>query len=663
MELFKKPAAHIFVIISLGILAYSNSLHVPFLFDDRSSISENPVIKNIDNFTYNSHGYAAYSQRYVGYLSFALNYRYGGLHVISYHITNLVIHIINAILIYLFVILTFKTDRLRGSDISNSAAWIALSTSILFTVHPIETEAVIYVVQRLTSLAVLFYLASLLSFIKARLVLRQENSNRVVTVVLYVLSLVFAVLAMKTKEIAFTLPLIAALYEFFFFEGRMRRRITFLFPMLLMLLIIPLSLLSFHKPTGNLLSDIGAITTASNLPRWDYLLTQFGVVVTYIRLLLFPVNQNLDYDYPIAHSLFEPRVLGSLLLILLILAGAALMLKRPGRGSTPALRLASFGILWFFITLSVESSFIPILDVIFEHRVYLPSVGIFLAIASLSDLVSSKRWIAGRKVPPLIAGVAVVLALMVTTIHRNSVWASEVRLWQDSVDKSPGKPRTHYNLGKAYTDLGLTDKAIDEYQAALKLDPDYADARNNLGLSYLSKGSADEAIRECRAALNMNPEDPDYHDNLGMVYLEKGLMDKATEEFRAALKLKPDDPKAHNNLGISYSKVGLADRGIDEFRNAIKLNPDYAEAYFNLGYALSRKGANEEAIEELEEAAKFAPSDPETRNQLGIAYASSGRMSKALEEFQSALSLRPDDKKFQENLQNAERMSGMQAPK
>jgi Flp pilus assembly protein TadD len=596
MDFIKKPAAHIFLLVLLGVLTYSGTFHVPFVFDDVYSISDNPIIKDLANFISRPDGYAAYSNRYIGYLTFALNYRLGGLDVRGYHIVNLAIHLINALLVYLLVILTFKTDRLKNSSIAGSAGFIALFAAALFVAHPVETQAVTYIVQRLASLAALFYLAALVFFIKARAALGREKTGRLAVVFFYFLSLLSAALAMKTKEIALTLPLIVLLYELFFLEGRVKKRLLFLLPMLITFLIIPLSMISIREPAGLLLSAINKASTNSNLPRLDYLFTQFNVVVTYLRLIFLPVNQQFDYDYPISHSLFEPHTLGSLILLMCLFGAAILIFMRSRKGGDGALRLVSFGILWFFITLSVESSVIPIKDVIFEHRVYLPSVGIFMALASAGAMVA-RKWSITKSLP-LVAASLAVFALSVAAYERNTAWASRISLWQDNVNKSPFKARPHVSLGVEYFANGRVDLAIEEFQTVVKLKPGDAKAHVNLGAAYNAKGWVDRAIEEYRAALMLKPGYANAHNNLGAAYNAKGWVDMAIEEYQAGLSLQPDNAEIHYNLGVAYNAKGWADRAIEEYRVALMLKPDYADASRNLKAVLLNQGSSHQTDKE-----------------------------------------------------------------
>ncbi|MDP3111369.1 MAG: tetratricopeptide repeat protein [Thermodesulfovibrionales bacterium] len=596
-----KPISHILLIIILGLLAYSNTFHVPFLWDDIGHIVENPKLKYLSNF------WPPSGARWLGFLTFVLNYHFGGLNTIGYHIVNLIIHIFNSILVYWLVVLTFRTpyfkkvyatsneQRATGNE---SSTMIALFSALLFVSHPIQTQAVTYIVQRFTSLATMFYLLSLVMYIKAKFV--TQNTEKVASskqsvvskklyatrYTLYAVSLVSAILAMKTKEISFTLPIIIVLYEFMFFGGKIKRRILFLMPIILTMLIIPLSLIGIDKPIGDAIGELKeAAQETGEIPRWSYLFTQFRVIVTYIRLLFLPINQNVDYDYPLYHSFFNPAVFLSFLFLLLIFAFGIYLLYAK-RYTLYASRFLAFGIFWFFITLSVESSIIPIRDVIFEHRVYLPSVGFVVALTAAVGFVTArhgKRTASGKKV---FAGImiAVILALSGAAYARNAIWKDSISLWEDTVKKSPEKARPHNNLGSAYAKQGRIDEAVNEYKTALKIKPDFNDALYNLGISYFDQGRIDEAIREYKVAIMFKPGDVDIHNNLGVAYYRQGRIDEAINEYKAALKINPDYAKGHNNLGLAYAGQGRFNEAISEYKTALQLEPDFAGTRRNLEF-------------------------------------------------------------------------------
>jgi tetratricopeptide (TPR) repeat protein len=561
-----RPYSHLLLILLVGGLAYANTFQVPFTLDDLTSIVRNPWIGNPGNFLPGDPSYEFMPRRWVVYLSFALNHHFGGLEVAGYHLVNLLIHLGTASLLYALVILTFQTPQLATSRLARQDGTIALLAALLFVAHPVQTQAVTYIVQRLSSMATLFYLAALVLYVVARLNAEKQEERGVTwrTRLLLIASVAAAVLAMKSKEIAFTLPLAVALYEWCFFRGAWPRRLLFLFPLLATLLIIPLSILTGTMESG---TEIGEQLRAhSDIGRLDYLTTQFRVLVTYLRLLILPINQNLDYEYPLFTSFLNPQVLASVLLLSVLLALAVYLHYRsrlandkeqaPIAVGEPILRLISFGIFWFFLTLSVESSIIPIHDLIFEHRLYLPSIGIAMAMAVLVGLASAKTasFFAGRL--PLLLAALVVVSLAVGTWQRNQVWSSNVKIWQDTAQKSPNKVRAWYNFGTYLDDEGKPEEAIQALTRAITLDPQHAEAWHNLGRAYIHSGRSEEAVPLLRNAVRLNPEMLNAIINLAVALIQAGKPEEAIFIFERNLHRFADWPEVRLNLCIAYALTG-----------------------------------------------------------------------------------------------------------
>ena len=441
------PLAHGLLIAAVYLVAYSNTFRVPFQFDDRYHIAAKPFVRDVGAFfdPARAERFAAdhaFRVRTIGYLTFAVNYRLHGDDVTGYHVVNLAIHLLNALLVYMLAALTFRTPKMKDTPLRDFRGRVALFSALLFAVHPLQTEAVTYIVQRLASLTTLFYLLGVVLYARCRIA--SEDSPSVLRPLpWYLLSLLSAVLAMRTKEIAFTLPLTIGLYESLFFGGKPGKRALALIPFLLTMLIIPLRILGAGGQVGEWIGDVSRATRVGTaLSRSEYLSTQFRVIVTYLRLLFFPVGQNLDYDYPVFASVRNPEVFLSFLLLVSLAAFAAYLLSRA-RGTSSAGRLVSFGVFWFFIALSVESGVIPIPDVIFEHRVYLPSAGFFIAAVTLVFMGAQRlgRRRRGYETLAVAILVAVVVALTAATYARNGVWRSETTLWEDVMKKSPRKAR------------------------------------------------------------------------------------------------------------------------------------------------------------------------------------------------------------------------------
>ncbi|MES0337968.1 MAG: tetratricopeptide repeat protein [Candidatus Magnetobacterium sp. LHC-1] len=588
------PFFHVLIIAVVGLLIYSNTFEVPFVFDDKPNIIKNQLIRHLKYFTDNTAFESAdvsrqvkdfFKTRFIGYLSLAMNYKLHALDVTGYHIFNLAVHITSAGLTYWLIILTLNSPFLSNTTAGRDTPKLyALSGALLFISHPIATQAVTYIIQRFASLATLFYLLSVVMYVRAR-------ACRSVTaqVILYVVSVLSAICAMKTKEIAFTIPLCIALYEFTFLEGGLRKRVAYLAPIMLTIVVIPLTLIGSRGALSDAESisrSIG-IASAPDISRWDYLITQFRVIVTYIRLLFIPVNQNLDYDYPVYRTLFNFESLISLLFIASIVGLAVYLYVLSARANGKRiLRLTAFGILWFFLTLSVEAGIIPIADVIFEHRLYLPLAGfclVFVSVCIIADDKLKHRWI----VPTAVT--LIVLTLAVATYRRNNVWHDEISLWSDVAVKSPNKVRPQYDLGVFYERAGDYEKALLQYQRAIALNPNDSEAHYNMGNVYQRQGDFDAAIKHYQAALKLKPDYLEAHNNLGNIWFRQENYQQAIAEYQAVIKLNPDYAEAHNNLGSVYGILGRDDEAIKEFQAALRLNPDDIDARKNLELLLNTK--------------------------------------------------------------------------
>ena len=584
----------------IGILAYANTFSVPFQFDDDAYVVNNPVIRDFHSFL-NLKEIAsgdilsptalpealrfAFFTRVLGYLSLAVNYRLHGLEVTGYHVVNLLIHILNALLVYLILLHTLGTiasPRPEGGKKSSDV--FAFIASLLFLCHPIQTHAVTYITSRFVLLASFFSLLSLAAYIQFRIPADGRGRHGFMA-----LSVIALIAAMLTKEFTFTVPFLIALYEVSFFSGSLRERVRVLSPIVLTLPIIPL-LIFLRQGSLNVLDNTMRTITAadvSHISRSDYLLTQFRVVAMYLKLLFLPIGQNVDHDVLVRHALTDPTVLGSFLLLLALLSFAGYCHYLSVRGTRiPELRVVSFGILWFFIALSVESSIIPLGELSAEYRLYLPSAGMIMAVIALG--IAACRTPLNRKAFYGFAAVLIVL-LCAATMLRNRVWRSEISLWEDAAGKSPALMRPHQNLGLYYSMQGRLGEALGELQKAIRIEPRNYELHNNLGIVYKQRGELPAAIREYQLALQLNPKDPMAHYNLGNIYLMQGNLPEAIREYQSCLKGAPDYDEAHNNLGIAYERSGRSAEAIVEFGVAVRLNPENRHARDNLENSLRRQ--------------------------------------------------------------------------
>jgi tetratricopeptide (TPR) repeat protein len=636
------------LIAVMVLIAYANTFTAGFHFDDTYSIVDNPYIKRV---SLENIKYLLSANRPIVNLTLMLNYQLSGLNVVGWHIFNIAVHIANAFFVYLLIIKTMSMPFFE-KKYDQSAKRLALFGALLFGVHPVQTESVTYIITRTELVATFFYLATMLLFIKG------AGANRFA----YFIGAFFTSLcAMGSKEWAVTLPAVLLLYDVLFLSGG---RIA---PALsrwkaYALIALPWGLAAYTLvliSTGGSPSVGFGVSRASGITPGTYLLTSLNVLWTYVRLLFLPINQNLDYDYPIARTLFEFPTLLSLVGHIVVASTAFRLCKKKEWALIP------FGVAWFYITLSPVQSFVPIIDVIFEHRLYLPSIGIFIAFIAgcegLFDRLRGKQAAPAKGAKPpiyrarspgfgLLLVIPIVFLLTAAACQRNTLWQDDFTLWADALKKSPDKARPHCNLGKAYTDKGMVDEAIAECQKALKINPDYAMAHNNLGNAYDKKGMREEALAEFQAALKSNTTATAMaRFNLGIIYDKKGMAEEAIAEYQKALKIKPDYAIAHNNLGIIYNKKGMAEEAIAEFQAALKIKPDFANAHNNLGIIYNKKGMVVEAIAEFQAALKIEPDNAKTRFNLGNIYKDEGQLERAVAEYRKALSIKPD---FAEALNN-----------
>jgi Flp pilus assembly protein TadD len=324
------------------------------------------------------------------------------------------------------------------------------------------------------------------------------------------------------------------------------------------------------------------------LSRWEYVVTQLRVVATYLRLWIAPAGQNVDPDVVPSRSLLEPAVVLSAALLVALLAAAVVLYRRAARPDfAPELRLAGVGILWFFGTLTVESAF-PLADALVEHRVYLPSAGLSIAVAALAvtlrDRLRATRPAWGDAVLPVLA--AAIGLLGVATFARNAVWRDELVLWEDAARKSPAKLRPRLQLAALYLQRGRAEDALREARNAVTLEPASAEAWNSLGVVLRRQGRIDEAMASYAAAVRLKPTFAEARYNAALVLVAQGRTDDGVRELEEAVRARPDYAEAHNALGALYAQQGRMPEAIREWETTLRLNPANAKARANLQRAL-----------------------------------------------------------------------------
>lgn len=583
------PGLALLVPLVLCVAAYARTLDAPFVFDDLGSVLRNPE----------AHGFSGQPGRLlagwlrgarpVTDLTFAANYVAGGFVPWNYHVTSLVTHLGVVVLAW-----AFCRQVLRRAGVVQADA-VAVLIAGLFALHPVHAEVVAYVAQRSEALAAGMTLAALLSVLKAE----DRGLGRDAIPWLLAGFASFA-MALGAKATAVTMPAAWLLVVLVLPKGEERtrlawgRRATALVPFLLVELLFVSR--TFTAISGK--QDVGF--SVPQLGPLAYLATQLQVVPTYLRLLAWPSGLRIDWDFQASRSLAAAEAVGGgLLLVALLVCAVVVALRSRREEGAASWKVASFGVLWFFLHLSVTSSVVPLRDLLAEHRLYLPSVGVLLAAGAALDWVLERRGLWAR--PGVVAALAAASwAVPAAALHaRNAAWESPRALFEDCVYKSPWNPRAWLSLGHALATEGKLDEAEQAYQRALPLaaaDPAMtAQISRNLAFGYLGQGRIDEAESVLTKALSAGAQDADLLANLAVAKLYRGQFDEADRLARRAVAIMPDRPEAWNVLGEVALHQGRPTEALERFQEALRLDPGPELRRFNVGKALAALGREREA--------------------------------------------------------------------
>lgn len=595
----------------LVVFCYMNALPGPFVFDDEHNIAKNRHIRiaSLDPAgLYDAAFKSPLPNRPIANLSFAFNFYFNGFNVVGYRFVNILIHIVNGFLVFGLMRVTFRTPAFAA--LGEKADLMAASAALVWMLHPLHTQSVGYIVQRMTSLATLFYLLALLCYAQARLLPKGDARRHA----FFGGCGLAGLLALGSKEIAATLPAFIYLYEWYFFQGLQRawlkRRLAALAAVVILTAVIGLVFLGSRDPVAQVMASYadGGISAGQRL------LTQARVVCFYISLLIWPAPSrlNLDHDFPLSFALLDPgTTLAAVLALAGLLAAAVVTARRDP--------LSSYAILWFLGNLLIESSVIR-LETVFEHRTYLPSVLPLAALAAALFRAFKRKWTA--------AAVLSALALLWAgwTWQRSQVWGDAIALWQDCMLKSPAKARPYNNLGSALSERNRLPEATAHFQKAIELNPAYGDAHYNLGYAWVRLGRLTEGTMQLQEAVRLEPRNYMAHNNLGVAYLLRENYPEAIRHLQTAVALAPEYETARNNLAVALKNSGDLEGAIHHLEQAIRINPNYVEAYNNLGLTLKDQGKLAEAVETFRRALALNPVHPaagrnleETQAQLGRA--------------------------------------------
>lgn len=570
----KRHLINVLIILIIGIIVYANSFGNEFVWDDDYLVVNNTFIKDwrclnkifSSNLFGGSWGDSSF-YRPIQSLTLLVDYSFWHLNPFGYHLTNTLLHIANAILIYLLAMYLF---RVRGA---------AIFTALLFLVHPVQTEAVTYISGRADPLMTLFLLLSSIFFIKA----------------LYIGSLSCFILALLSKEVSLIFPILLLIYCLLEGKKIFKKRVLSLagyFLISIIYLLVRVFILNFLQ------------TATSDTPLFTRIIISCKTFAHYLGFIVFPFGLHMERQLDIKGSLLEPDIWLSLVLLILFIFFASKTAKRS--------KITSFGLWWFLTSLLPTSGIFPINAFLAEHWLYVPSVGLFLAISSYAVEISNRRY---QKISPVIF-ILILTAFSMLTIRQNTVWKDKEKLYKHILKLNPQSSRAHFNLGSTYGEKNLDDEAILEFKKAIELKSDYVDAYVNLGYAYQKKGKVDEAVRIFKKAIEVKADSylPYYY--LANLYNDTSRATESIELYQKALKLKPTNPDIYFDLGRAYDKTNNNDGAIKAYQRCIELSPSYVNAYLNLGSIYAERGRFAQAEEMWTRGLRFEPHNSDIKRNL-----------------------------------------------
>jgi tetratricopeptide (TPR) repeat protein len=594
-------------ILMAGARVYANSLRGPFIFDDLPSIVDNPTIRSLSNIWQvlsPPHGGETVGGRPILNLSFALNYAWTGSQVWSWHAVNIAIHVLTALCLFGIIRRTLALS-VPPEQQERHATWPALAVALIWTVHPLATESVTYIVQRAESLAGLFLMLTLYCSIRAATALIPVVQGRLMDcppegetpapqlrtatgVVWQIAAVMACLIGMATKEVMVVAPVLIVLYDWAFLGQTLAKTIKarHRFYAALASTWVLLGILILGSTTRG-----GSAGFGQGISCWDYLRTQFGFIVLYLKLCFWPRPLVLDYGDQIAPASLAFIPAAGVVLLLAVLTLAALCFKR----------YRPFGFLGacFFCILAPSSSIVPVVTQTgAEHRMYLPLAAVIaLAViggGQLWNRVSTKWQPLWQTVPPIAVLALAVLALGSLTLRRNADYRTEASIWTDTAAKCPDNWRVFYCLGCMHYFSGDPANAVEAYNRSVALNSKEFAPLQFRGFSHLKLRKYKEAELDFLRALELNSSDAATHNNLAIARAGAGELEPALASITEAVQLSPANADFRRRRGSLLIRMGRHAPALQECTEAVRLDPRSAEGYQLRGrcyQALKRHGA------------------------------------------------------------------------
>jgi tetratricopeptide (TPR) repeat protein len=582
----------ILLLMIAGALVYSNTFHSSFVFDDINFITKNDPNVHMTQFSWDALKKAALEghprNRFLPNISFAVNYYFGAENTFGYHLVNLAIHLLTGIFLFFLFNVTLRLcsphDAPRLSVISLpvnvSPEILSFFAVMVWLVHPVQTNAVTYICQRMASMVAMFYILSLLCYVKGRISYRKEKTK---TAGLFFLGCVIAgCCAVASKQNAGPLPVFILFYEWFFFQDlKMFRSYRTLLWMIVGGIIFAAVVIHFMgaDPFQRILNSYNR--REFTLPQ--RVMTEFRVVTYYLSLLFYPYPERLilDHNYPLSFAFSDPFSTFTGCVLIIAIFGLAVYLAKKDR-------LFSFALFWFLGNLVIESSVIGI-EIIYEHRMYLPTMFLLLAFTVMAfRAIKKKRTAAGVLI-------LIVIILSAWAHQRNRIWESDITFWTDNAQKSPKKERPYQNLAYSMQTNEDFEGALFYYRKSLAIKP-HPVVYFNMGLCLDGIGYYSDAADAYINALKMNYNTPQVHANLAKVLANIGEFDAAVSHFGQAAKMNPSDRFLQQNMQSLQGFLDKCKTPEHCMQISIAQKPDIPALRFKLGMIYEKQGKPDQAL-------------------------------------------------------------------
>ena len=594
----------------ITFILYLPTLRYPFMYDDMPTIIENiHVIKG----NYLNNIFFAFS-RWISRFLHSSIYKFWGENPTPFRIFNLLMHITIGILIF-FTLLKLFSNLKEQSFLKKNAYLISIFSSALFLLHPAQTQTVTYITQMsLEGMVTLFTFAVITTFVYA-----VYAKNILTKYLLYLTSIILSIFASGTKEIIMVLPALVLLIDIFFIaQGKwssLKKRLIFhiilwitLFGALASLGFMPIKFASTaSKAISNNRGNVLTSTPKEKIEVGNYLLSQFKVLLHYLRIYFWPSPLAFEYGYKLSTSFWNSDVIYPFLLILSIIFSALIgFIKNKSNA-------LSFGIAWFFIGVLPRASFIPSTELICDYKTYISSFGaiffITVSLVYLFELASEMFKFKSFKLKQLILNKQQIqlglLCLVLifsgfATKNQNPMWSDELAFWGQAIKVSPKKARLYNNYGVALSNRGRIDESIETYKKACECDPTYAEPVINLAFHYQARNKKRLAMEQYKKAINMREVHPEMYLNLGSLHLSNKAYKEANICFNIALKLRPYYSRAHFNKGLMYEQQNKLELALQSFEKALAGNYKSIQFYYQCGKVAYKLKKYDTAIPNLE---------------------------------------------------------------